>query len=108
MLLHVLTPYLLRRGLDRIEKYLRSQNSQEIPLDTRDFLLKSIPVVRSFVLYGHRLHMAVFYLRGIFYHIAKRISGVQYVSPTLYHSVFTTKIYNVQEHSVYIVSKRLS
>ena len=28
----------------------------------------------------HRAHLALFYLNGIFYHIAKRITGIQYVS----------------------------
>lgn len=80
VLLHVLTPYLLRKLFDWLEKKMRSHDSQEIPLETREFLLKCIPVAKTIVMYGHRLHMALFYLRGIFYHIAKRFSGVHYVS----------------------------
>ena len=80
VLLHILTPYLLRRFFEWLEKTLRSPDSQEIPLETREFLLKSIPIAKTVVLYCHRLHMAVFYLQGLFYQIAKRISGVQYVS----------------------------
>jgi len=30
----------------------------------------------------HRAHLALFYLNGVFYHIAKRLTGVQYVSNT--------------------------
>jgi peroxin-10 len=78
--LHVLTPYLLRKLFDWLEKKMRSHDSQEIPMETREFLLKYIPVARTVVLYVHRLHMAVFYLKGVFYHLAKRINGVNYVS----------------------------
>ena len=31
----------------------------------------------------HRAHMALFYLTGVFYHIAKRLTGVQYVRNNL-------------------------
>ncbi|XP_045198999.2 peroxisome biogenesis factor 10-like [Mercenaria mercenaria] len=77
--LHVLTPYGLRKVFDWLEKKLRSHDSQEIPMETREFLLKCIPIVRTVVLYVHRLHMAMFYLKGIFYHLAKRINDVQYI-----------------------------
>ncbi|KAL4219664.1 peroxisome biogenesis factor 10 [Mactra antiquata] len=80
--IHVLVPYILRKFLDWLEKKLKSQDSQEVPMATRQFLLQCIPVMRTMVVYGHRLHMAVFYLRGIFYHIAKRLSGVHYLQYT--------------------------
>ena len=37
----------------------------------------------------HRAHMALFYLTGVFYHIAKRITGVQYVSNNLIFFLLT-------------------
>ncbi|XP_052790775.1 peroxisome biogenesis factor 10-like isoform X2 [Mya arenaria] len=82
VLVHVLTPYLLRKLFDWLEKRLRSHDHQEVPLETREFLLQCIPVAQSVVLYTHRLHMAVFYLRGLFYHVAKRISGIEYLQYT--------------------------
>ena len=59
---------------------MRSHDSQEIPMETREFILKYIPILRKSVIYIHRVHLALFYLRGIFYHLAKRMSGIQYVS----------------------------
>ena len=91
VLLHVLTPYLLQKFFDWLEKKMRSHDSHEIPMETREFLLKYIPVARTVVLYVHRLHMAVFYLKGIFYHLAKRISGVNYVSQKAVFSFFCFK-----------------
>lgn len=72
-------PYCLRKLFDWLEKKLRSHDSQ-IPLETREFLLRCIPILRQSVIYVHRVHLAFFYLRGIFYHIAKRVAGIQYVS----------------------------
>ena len=86
ILLHILTPYCLRKLFDWLEKKLRSHDSQEIPIETREFLLKCIPVVKAVVLYTHRLHMAAFYLQGFFYQIAKRFNGVHYVSECIYQN----------------------
>lgn len=36
-------------------------------------LKQSIPLL-------HRLHLAVFYIQGMFYHLSKRITGISYVS----------------------------
>lgn len=36
-------------------------------------LKQSIPLL-------HRLHLAVFYIQGTFYHLSKRITGISYVS----------------------------
>lgn len=78
VLFHVLIPYTIRKGLDWLERRLQSHGLQEVPIATREFLLKCIPVARDLVLYTHRLHMAVFYMQGIFYQLAKRFNGVQY------------------------------
>lgn len=80
ILLHVFTPYVFRKLCDWLEKKLRSHDSHEVPIETREFLLRCIPVAKTIVMYGHRLHMAVFYLKGIFYHLAKRLNGIYYVS----------------------------
>ena len=77
--LHVLMPYCLRKLFDWLERKLRTHDSQ-IPIETREFLLRCIPILRKSVIYVHRLHLAFFYLRGIFYHIAKRVAGIHYVS----------------------------
>ncbi|KAL5006804.1 hypothetical protein ScPMuIL_015610 [Solemya velum] len=72
-------PYLLYRMLDLLEKKLKSQDFSEITPGRREFLLKSVPVIRQTILLSHRCHLAWFYLKGMFYHISKRIVGVHYV-----------------------------
>ncbi|XP_052223707.1 peroxisome biogenesis factor 10-like isoform X6 [Dreissena polymorpha] len=82
VLFHVLIPYTVRKGLDWLERRLQSHGLQEVPIATREFLLKCIPIARDLVLYTHRLHMAVFYMQGMFYQLAKRFNGVQYLQYT--------------------------
>ncbi|XP_033761855.1 peroxisome biogenesis factor 10-like [Pecten maximus] len=94
ILLHVGTPYMLQRLLDWFERRLRSPRSHDIPEDSRIFLLKCVPVVRESVTFLHRLHLAAFYLRGLFYHIAKRASGVQYLKYDLSRQAPDVKLQN--------------
>lgn len=76
--LHVLMPYCLQKLFDLLEKKLRSHDSQ-VPMETREFLLQCIPILRKSVIYVHRVHLTFFYLRGIFYHIAKRTAAIRYI-----------------------------
>lgn len=94
ILLHVGTPYVLQRLLDWYERRLRSPTSHDIPEGTRLFLLKCIPIVRESVTFLHRLHLAAFYLRGLFYHIAKRTAGVQYLKYDLSRQSPDVKLQN--------------
>ena len=83
VVLHILMPYLVRKLLDWLERKVQAQEEHVMPVQTRDFLLRCIPAARTAVLYVHRLHMAVFYMNGIYYHIAKNVTGVKYVSEFL-------------------------
>ncbi|KAM4652543.1 peroxisome biogenesis factor 10 [Discoglossus pictus] len=42
-------------------------------------LAKTVYIVRQSIVLLRRMHLAVFYLNGIFYHIAKRITGITYL-----------------------------
>ncbi|KAH3801998.1 peroxisome biogenesis factor 10-like [Dreissena polymorpha] len=53
VLFHVLIPYTIRKGLDWLERRLQSHGLQEVPIATREFLLKCIPIARDLVLYTH-------------------------------------------------------
>ncbi|XP_015764687.1 PREDICTED: peroxisome biogenesis factor 10-like [Acropora digitifera] len=80
--LYVFGPYVIEKVLAKLELWLQSPESQLFGLHarTREILLNFIPCLRTTVLYVHRAHLAFFYLTGIFYHIAKRLTGIQYVS----------------------------
>ncbi|PIK48376.1 hypothetical protein BSL78_14777 [Apostichopus japonicus] len=77
---HVVFPYLLDKFLSRLSYRLGANLSVPVlPLDWRERLKTTLPLVRHLLLLAHRTHMAFFYLSGVFYHIAKRSSAVQYL-----------------------------
>ncbi|KAJ8314295.1 hypothetical protein KUTeg_008856 [Tegillarca granosa] len=78
ILFYTCTPYCLQKLLDWLERKLKSPYLTSLPVETKEFLLKCIPVLRQSVTFLYRCHLAIFYLKGIFYHIAKRVTGVQY------------------------------
>ena len=81
--LQVCTPYILHLVLDKLERRLQSAEPFPVPLTgpQRDRLLQMIPVLRHAATLVHRTHLSLFYIQGIFYHLAKRFSGIHYVSP---------------------------
>ncbi|XP_029647018.1 peroxisome biogenesis factor 10 isoform X2 [Octopus sinensis] len=85
ILLHVWTPYVFQRFFDKCQKDLMKPDSslRFLSLHSKEFLIKMIPVVKQCMLFCHRFHLTAFYLRGIFYHIAKRLLGVHYIQFTL-------------------------
>lgn len=81
VLLYVFGPYIIEKILSKLEIWLRTSDTRPNGLNasTKKVLSIFIPVLRTAVLYTHRAHMAIFYLTGVFYHIAKRFTGVQYL-----------------------------
>ncbi|XP_005098492.1 peroxisome biogenesis factor 10 [Aplysia californica] len=77
--LQVLAPHLLTSALERFEQQLRHSSSFNIRSSSRETILGFLPLVRKAVTVLHRLHLAAFYINGVFYHLAKRISGIHYV-----------------------------
>ncbi|CAH1775572.1 unnamed protein product [Owenia fusiformis] len=78
VLLHIGTPYLLDKLLQYLEKQLKN-NTYKLRREAKEGLLKLIPMVRQTITFLHRCHLGVFYMREVFYHIAKRLTGVQYL-----------------------------
>ncbi|CAM9837900.1 unnamed protein product [Lampetra planeri] len=114
-LLHTALPYLLERGLVRLEHAIQQAEVQaaaprrtllwlwrtlgnaghrlqaplgEIALwmqsrlaevQDKQRLLHVVQTTRQALAFLHRLHMSLFYIRGVFYHLAKRVAGIQYV-----------------------------
>lgn len=84
VLVHVLTPYVLHKFIDWFEKWLKSPIRRDnLNTESREFLLNCIPAVRHTVTFLHRCHLALFYFQGVFYHIAKRLTSVNYVKYSL-------------------------
>ncbi|XP_078094901.1 peroxisome biogenesis factor 10 isoform X3 [Mustelus asterias] len=103
IILHTCVPYLLDRGLNRLEQDLQAENEgfraaehrqvalrpglshwlqgavSALTAQQRKVLLQAVCVLRQAVSFLHRLHLGIFYLNGAFYHIAKRFTGITYL-----------------------------
>ncbi|NXG76684.1 PEX10 factor, partial [Baryphthengus martii] len=104
--LHTVVPYCLEKGLLHLERELQtegdgSRTSQSNPapgLASRTFVrdwiqkqvgqlaeqrkkrvLQTVHVLKQLIPLLHRLHLAVFYMNGTFYHLSKRIAGITYL-----------------------------
>lgn len=60
-----------------IQRMVRMLNSQQ-----RKSLKPVVFAVQQGITILHRVHVALFYINGVFYHLAKRTSGISYVSYT--------------------------
>ncbi|XP_014673772.1 PREDICTED: peroxisome biogenesis factor 10-like [Priapulus caudatus] len=79
--LHVATPYIIHKLLLRLQNILKQPtNTLGIPAETRRLLLGYIPIIRRAVELLQRWHLAWFYVRGMYYQLAKRFTGVTYLS----------------------------
>ncbi|CAI9533231.1 unnamed protein product [Staurois parvus] len=103
---HTLLPYFLDKELARLEQELQieidgvrvlhsglSSGSHHrswmwkwmhrkiasLPEQEKKTLAKTVYAIRQSITFLRRLHLAVFYMNGIFYHIAKRITGITYL-----------------------------
>ncbi|XP_077981632.1 peroxisome assembly protein 10-B-like [Glandiceps talaboti] len=80
ILLNVCTPYFIEKGLLLLERNIQTLGTRlNFSESIKEILLQCIPVIRTCVTYTHRLHLALFYLKGIFYHISKRVTAIRYL-----------------------------
>ncbi|KAK1159578.1 peroxisome biogenesis factor 10-like [Acipenser oxyrinchus oxyrinchus] len=101
--LHVFVPYLLDKTLVRLEHELQAETAGPRAPQTGDWNLTSFfreraqravgrltetqrrtllhwtYILRQGVTFAHRLHVALFYINGAFYHLGKRVSGISYL-----------------------------
>ncbi|KAL8613075.1 hypothetical protein ACOMHN_035016 [Nucella lapillus] len=79
--LQVCSPHLLHLALDKLERRLESGGPLPVAMTgpQRERLLWMIPVLRHAVTLVHRTHLSLFYIQGMFYHLAKRMSGIHYI-----------------------------
>lgn len=67
--------------LSLLEGELRNPTVEiNITPEARERLLEFIVVMKAALPYIQRLHRGIFYFNGTFYHIAKRLTGIHYVS----------------------------
>ncbi|NWQ88805.1 PEX10 factor, partial [Burhinus bistriatus] len=104
--LHTVVPYCLEKGLLHLEHELQteadesrtSQSNPALGLSRRTLIrnwiqkqvgdlteqqkktvLQIVYVLKQCIPLLHRLHLAVFYISGTFYHLSKRITGIKYL-----------------------------
>uniref|UniRef100_A0A8C5UCD4 RING-type E3 ubiquitin transferase n=1 Tax=Malurus cyaneus samueli TaxID=2593467 RepID=A0A8C5UCD4_9PASS len=106
--LHTVVPYCLEKALLHLEHELQMETEELRTLESptalgfpsrtliRSWIRKQVGelteqqkktasqivyVLKQCIPLLHRLHLAVFYIQGTFYHLSKRISGISYVRP---------------------------
>jgi len=78
--LHVFSPRLADIILLLFEKWIpRTELWKQIRPELRIAISNKLPFIHQVIMVLHRLHLTLFYLRGTFYHSAKRITKVKYV-----------------------------
>lgn len=76
-------PEILQRLLSKLENSVRSGwLSTYLRPEVKNVVMQHLPTLRFSFTLLHRIHLAVFYFSGAFYHIAKRMTGIKYVSVT--------------------------
>ena len=88
--LQTVLPYSVTRCLSLLER--RLQRDEGVSPELRTRLLTAIPIVRHVITVMHRCHLAAFYMNGLFYHMAKRIMAIYYVSKRLTLLLFFTDV----------------
>lgn len=73
-------PVIIKKILTIIEDSTRSgELSLYLRPELKNLLLQYMPTIRYTLTLLQRLHLSIFYFNGLFYHIANRVSGVNYV-----------------------------
>jgi len=66
--------------LNRFEEHLKSPSgTTNLQPEIQTKLLSYVGVTKVLIPYLHRLHRGIFYLRGNYYHISKRLTGIKYI-----------------------------
>lgn len=108
--LHTIVPYYLEKGLQHLEHELQIEDDgartlqsnpalglssrtlirnwiqkqvRELTEQQKKTILQVVYILKQSIPLLHRLHLAVFYIHGTFYHLSKRIAGIRYVSRSI-------------------------
>ncbi len=81
ILLQTLGPYVVERSLEVLYKRLTERSLNRLNLTEQQYLIleKIVEFLEELVSMFNKLHLALYYLRGVFYHIGKRWTGINYV-----------------------------
>ncbi|XP_072464685.1 peroxisome biogenesis factor 10 isoform X1 [Notamacropus eugenii] len=104
--LHTLVPYVLDKALIHLEHELQAEveSGRQLPNSLmpsvrgrsavrrwlhrhvrhltetqKKTLLRMVYILKQSITCLHRLHVAIFYINGVFYHLAKRLTGIEYL-----------------------------
>ncbi|XP_031469144.1 peroxisome biogenesis factor 10 [Phasianus colchicus] len=104
--LHTVVPYYLEKGLQNLEHELQIEDDgartlqsnpalglssrtlirnwiqkqvRELTEQQKKTILQVVYILKQSIPFLHRLHLAVFYIHGTFYHLSKRIAGIRYL-----------------------------
>uniref|UniRef100_A0A0B6XY22 RING-type E3 ubiquitin transferase n=1 Tax=Arion vulgaris TaxID=1028688 RepID=A0A0B6XY22_9EUPU len=77
--LQVCAPYIVQATLDKLERHVQDSSPSSIRPTTREAVLSILPLIRKAVTILHRIHLMMFYINGIFYHLSKRVAGIHYI-----------------------------
>ena len=78
VVLQCILPYALNRSLYALERNLNT-DSLSISADYKEKLQRILPVTRHALLIAQRCNLALFYIRGIYYHLSKRFTSIRYL-----------------------------
>lgn len=80
ILVQVVGPYLIEKCLERVYRKIRDR-SLSVALTERQYhhLENIVAFVEDLFNSCSRLHLALFYTRGLFYHFGKRLVGIRYL-----------------------------
>lgn len=90
VLSHVVVPYLCKRLLRRLEQTLQLESFHGHS-QVKNIILLLMPLLKQLITILHRMHMVAFYFSSVYYDVAKRITGIQYL---LAQGVLKTEAYN--------------
>ena len=79
VLLHTVIPYCLEKFLNFLEKRLSWNQLTYVSNKNQARLSAALPKLKLIVVTIHRLHLSIFYIKGIYYTIAKRFVNIKYV-----------------------------
>ena len=77
--LHTFFPLCLDKFFNYLERELMSNQLKFLSNQDQVYLLQALPKMRTMLITFHRLHLSVFYMKEIYYTLAKRIADVTYV-----------------------------
>ena len=74
-------PYLIEKGFEALYQKIRDRDLGHWVQSERDYecLEKYAGYVEEFLNVCSRLHLALFYIKGVFYHLGKRLTSIRYL-----------------------------